>query len=226
MKKNLLAAAMLSALSAGVMAQSAFEGFYGQVGIGYESVSPTLTNRQITIPSVQAAAFNMNSSSSSADSMVGVFTLGYNHSLTKEFLLGVGVDYSPFAGSKGNYTLSNSTLGTADGNYQKLNSYNIFLSPGYVIDKDKLAYAKVGFSGASVKVDGERTTNYTGYSLGLGYKQIIEGGLYGFAEGNYMSYGNKTATASGTLRNGSAYTSSGTSNANAYNLLVGVGYKF
>lgn len=223
--KKVLVAAAIAGLAGAVNAQSAFEGVYGQVGVGYESVSPTLTNQQITIPSIQAAPFSWNSSSSSANSMVGVFTLGYNHNITKEFLLGVGVDYSPFAGSKGNYTLNNGTLGSSPGYYQKLNSYNIFLSPGYAIDKDKLAYAKVGYTGASVKADGIRTTNYTGYSLGLGYKQIIKGGLYGFVEGNYMSYGNKTVSDSGTV-SGRAYTSSGTSSANSYNLLVGVGYRF
>jgi outer membrane immunogenic protein len=224
--KKLFVAAALAGLVGTANAQSAFEGAYGQIGIGYESVSPTLTNQQITIPSIQAAAFNWNASSSSANSIVGVFTLGYNHSINKEFLLGIGIDYSPFAGSKGNYTLSNGTLGSSPGYYQKLNSYNIFISPGYAIDKDKLAYAKVGYTGASTKSDGTYTTNYTGYSLGLGYKQIIQGGLYGFAEGNYMSYGNKSINDSGTTDSGRAYTSSGTSSANAYNFLVGVGYRF
>jgi hypothetical protein len=59
----------------------------------------------------------------------------------------------------------------------------------------------------------------------LGYKQIIQGGLYGFGEFNYMSYGNQTASATGTV-SGYTVNSSITSNANAYNLIVGLGYKF
>lgn len=225
MKKKLLVASLLALAGTSAMAQSAFSGAYGQVGIGYESVTPKLTNQSITFPSLQAAPYNWSSSSNNANSMVGVFTLGYNHSLTNEFLLGIGAEYEPFAGSKGTYTMNNATLGTSDGYYQKLNSYNIFVSPGYAIAKDKLAYAKVGFTGASVKTDGMKTTNYTGYSLGLGYKQIIQGGLYGFAEGNYMSYGNQTETSSGTT-DGRAFTASGTSSANVYNFVVGLGYKF
>ena len=89
----------------------------------------------------------------------------------------------------------------------------MFVSPGYVISKDSLAYAKVGYTGTSYKFV-DNTDNLSGYSLGLGYKQIINGGLYGFAEGNYFSYGNKT-TEGGIKLNG-----------NSMNLLVGVGYKF
>jgi hypothetical protein len=54
---------------------------------------------------------------------------------------------------------------------------------------------------------------------------MIQGGLYGFGEFNYMSYGNQTASSTGTV-SGYTVTSSITSNANAYNLLVGLGYKF
>jgi hypothetical protein len=39
MKKKLLVASLLAFAGTGVMAQSAFQGFYGQVGVGYESNS-------------------------------------------------------------------------------------------------------------------------------------------------------------------------------------------
>lgn len=226
MKKKLLVATIASLIGGTAMAQSAFEGFYGQVGVGYENASPKLSNQSITIPSIQAAPFNYSSTSNNANSMVGVFTLGYNKNITNEFVMGVGAEYEPFAGSSGSYTITNPTLGTGTGYYQKKSSYNIFISPGYSIDKEKLLYAKVGFTGAQALSDGVDTTNYTGYSLGLGYKQIISGGLYGFAEGNYASYGNKTTNSSGLTESGNAYTSTATSSFNVYNLVVGIGYKF
>ena len=103
------------------------------------------------------------------------------------------------------------------------------MSPALAVDKDKLVYAKVGYTGASTQTtyagSNNPTTNFTGYSLGLGYKQIIQGGLYGFVEGNYFSYGNQTSNLSGTI-SGTAYTTTATVNANAYNLLAGIGYKF
>jgi hypothetical protein len=207
-----------------VSAQSKFEGAYGQVGIGYESVSPS------TSTTVTYGGTNIPTSIglSNSNSFAGTATLGYYFPVTKDFLLGIGAEYSPIAGQKANY--SGSVLGTSLGNgsYNKENAYNIFLSPATPIGKDGLLYGKVGYTGATIKDtfgSSSANTNYTGYSLGLGYKQMIQGGLYGFGEFNYMSYGNQTARSSGTI-SGYTVTSSITSNANAYNLLVGLGYKF
>ena len=224
MKNKLLLAILLSTVFTNVMAQSAFEGFYGQVGVGYEKVSPS-TSLSITVPSVQASAFDFTTNVNSANSYIGVITLGYNYKITNEFLLGVGAEYEPFAGSKGTYTLSNSTFGTISGTYQKKSSYNFFVSPGYVIDKDKLAYAKVGYTGAKSVSDGQDTVDLKGYSFGLGYKQTIQAGLYGYVEGNYLKYGDTTDNSSGTI-SGRAATSSSTQSANAYNFIIGLGYKF
>jgi opacity protein-like surface antigen len=105
---------------------------------------------------------------------------------------------------------------TEVGKVKKTNSYNIFLAPGFVIDKDKLVYVKVGYTGMSLKSASD-TTNFTGYSAGLGYKQMISGSLYGFAEVNYAKYGDQNIGGTGVT---------GTFNASATNALVGVGYKF
>lgn len=43
MKKKLLLIGLLSASATGAIAQSKFEGLYGQLGIGYDSVSPSAT---------------------------------------------------------------------------------------------------------------------------------------------------------------------------------------
>lgn len=209
-----------------VNAQSKFEGAYGQVGIGYESVAPSFSNSNFTVVGVGTAP--INTSISNSNGFTGVVTVGYMGAITKDFLLGIGAEYSPIAGQKANY--SGSVLGTSLGNgsYNKENSYNIFLSPATPVGTDGLLYGKVGYTGATIKDtfgSSSTNTNYTGYSLGVGYKQIIQGGLYGFGEFNYMSYGNQTATSSATIA-GYTVTSSITSNANAYNLLVGLGYKF
>ena len=80
-----------------------------------------------------------------------------------------------------------------------------------------MAYAKVGYTGTTYSITEGSTDNFnlTGYSLGLGYKQIIDGGLYGFAEGNFMSYDQKTVSTPPVRLSG-----------NSMNLLVGIGYKF
>jgi opacity protein-like surface antigen len=191
-------------------AQSAFEGAYGQVGIGYENVTPSFSGGTIVGRGYNISAANSNS-------FVGTATLGYNFALTPSFLLGLGAEYSPFAGSNANFTLNVPSVPySASAQYNKQNSYNIFVSPGFAIDKDKLAYAKVGFTGANVNSSGGGNNSLTGYSLGIGYKQIISGGLYGFGEVNYASYSNVSI-------GGGA---SGTFSATSTNLLAGIGYKF
>jgi opacity protein-like surface antigen len=210
MKIKLLVAAAATVVASSAMAQSAFEGAYAQVGIGYESVTPSFSGG-----SVSGRAYNV--SSESANSFVGTGTIGYSFAVSPTFLLGIGAEYSPFSGSKANFTLNVPSVPVSIASqYNKQNSYNLFLSPGFVIDKDKLAYAKVGYTGANVQSTAGDTLSLTGYSLGLGYKQIISGGLYGFGEVNYASYGNSNV-------GGGA---SGTFSANSANALVGLGYKF
>jgi hypothetical protein len=198
MKIKLLVAAAATVMAGSVMAQSAFEGAYGQLGIGYQS-SKAKTDVPVTFDSSTGFASTV--------------AAGYNFSVSKEFLLGIGAEYSFVPTSEANYTFSDDGVTQTSEKYKNQNTYNIFLSPGIVISKDSLAYAKVGYTGTTYKFPANNY-NLTGYSLGLGYKQIIQGGLYGFAEGNYFSYGNKTIE-EGIKING-----------NSMNLLVGVGYKF
>lgn len=203
--KKIIAIASLCGLATTVSAQSAFEGLYGQIGIGYESV-PTKVGGDA------AAEISIANSSS----FTGNVSAGYYFGVTKSFLLGVGADYSPLASQGGNMTFT--PTGVVFGSSKKTNSYNIFLSPALAIDKDKLAYAKFGYTGATVEhtfPDGKDTFNFTGYSFGLGYKQMFSNSIYGFAEGNYAMYGKKNMVGDG-----------GSLQPSSMNFLVGVGYKF
>ena len=203
----MLAAATMMASTA--MAQSAFEGFYAQAGIGYERATTSFTSGSV-------AGFGYTVTGNTPDSFAGTIGAGYNFAVAPSFLLGIGAEYSPIAGSKGNFTLTvPGILSTTEQNNKK-DSYNIFISLGIVIDKDKLAYTKVGYTGANVSESDGDNTSLNGYSLGLGYKQIISGGLYGFGEVNYASYANTNVGGGAT----------GSFSANATNVLVGLGYKF
>jgi hypothetical protein len=64
----------------------------------------------------------------------------------------------------------------------------------------------------------------SGYVLGLGYKQLITGGLYGFVEANYYSYAKPSLSSTYTDEGGGTVSSN--PNVSAYNLLLGVGYRF
>jgi len=212
MKKKLLVVALFAVAGTSAMAQSAFEGFYGQVGIGYESTAVSFTGGTESGRSYSATANNSNS-------FAGTLGIGAYFSVTSNFMLGIGAEYSPISASNANYSISVPSVAyTGTGTYKKKDSYNLFISPAFAIDKDKLAYAKVGYTGANIESSGGATekTSYTGYSLGLGYKQIIQGGLYGFGEVNYAAFSSK----------GDGNGLSGTNQPTATNILVGLGYKF
>jgi len=227
-KHTLLIASVLTA--GAVSAEtSKFQGAFGQIGIGYESISPSHASSTLTVNGV---SIPVSTSSNSAGSGVATISLGWYQSVAKGFLLGAGVEYSPFAGSTGDmYVTTQRALPgqnnvTNDYKYQKKYSYNIFLSPAVMVGTDGLAYAKVGFTGAQLQNYNSLTYNLQGYSLGLGYKHMFKSGWYGFVEANYASYGKKTQSATNPLPGGRTLTATGTNGLNSYNILAGVGYKF
>nr|WP_315126530.1 outer membrane beta-barrel protein [uncultured Polynucleobacter sp.] len=212
MKTKVLAIALLSTLSMGAMAQSAFEGFFGQIGLGYEATSPNLSNG-----STGGVPYTISNENKSGG-LGGTISIGSYFSVTNSFLLGLGAEYSPIATSNADWTMNLPSESNVH-KFKKKNSYNIFLSPALAIDKAKLAYLKVGYTGMSAQTTAldniQDTYNFSGYSLGIGYKQIISGGLYGFAESNYSSYGSKgLSEATGNLK------------PKTMNVLLGLGYKF
>lgn len=228
MKIKLLVAAAATVVVSSAMAQSAFEGFYGQLGVGFDQNKVSSSNATITTNAF--GTFPAELPGANGGSISGVVGVGYNFAVSKDFLLGVGADYGVLPSSSKNGTNDNSTLGS-----KVSNRYNVFVTPGYVLAKDKLAYLKAGYSSQTVKVTDQLPDSNTigetvgsgsasGYVLGLGYKQMIASGFYGFGEANYYSYSG-AQFGSKTLSDG-AVIQSYSPNSSAYQLLVGVGYKF
>jgi hypothetical protein len=215
-------------VSSSVVAQSKFEGAYGQVGVGYQNVSPSFSTGGINATGLGLVPVNTNLNN--LGSFIGTIGVGYMASISNNFLLGIGAEYSPFNSTTENYSYTIPRIGaTLPGTYQQRGAYNIFLSPATPIGSDGLLYGKVGFTGTSVNTTeaaASITTNYTGYSLGLGYKQLISGGWYAFGEVNYASYGNQSNTFSGTGPAGRPFSFSFTSSLNTASGIVGLGYKF
>jgi outer membrane immunogenic protein len=240
-KMTALAIALTSVTAGSAMAQSAktnaWEGAYGQVGVGFGIFSPSISNGTAVAPAPYSAAQITTSASNVNNVNTGLVNLaaGYNFAINKEFLLGLGVTYYPGASSGATGTL----VGTAAAPYGALSSsqtatynvknlYSVVLTPGYAIDKDRLAYAKIGYTGATIGLStptiANFTTNLNGLALGLGYKQIITGSIYGFGEVNYATYGSKNVA---TVVSTSGATYSGMSaKGNGLDFLVGVGYRF
>lgn len=240
--KLLVALAATGLVATSAFAQkSAFEGFYGQLATGYENNSATSLNISGANPG--QVADNYNAGDQSFGGAPLVIGLGYNLSVAPKWLVGIGADYSAISQKSSTFS---STMPGADGatlggqTIEVSNRFNIFITPGYEIDKDKMVYLKAGYSNVTAKASsptsftdtatnmtyslgsGNQSKTMSGYVIGLGYKQIITGGFYGFAEANYMSY-SKT-TFSGTI--GDSYKVSTNPSLSSYQALVGVGYKF
>ena len=227
MKKQLLIATGAGLLSFTAIAQSAFEGFYAQVGIGYENDS--LTSRSFTTTGATNGAPNgtVAGASSSGSAFSGAIGLGYNFSVAPRWLVGIGADYTPSNVSTSNQPSYYGAI--ASNNYKVSNRINIFLTPKFEIERDKLAYLKVGYSSETIAWQAQSgppgavnsSSNQSGLVAGLGYKQLLDKNLYVFGEGNYFSYQGYTA--------GSINPSSGsftpTQTPSAYQFLVGIGYK-
>lgn len=235
MKIKLLVAAAATLVASSAMAQSAFEGFYGQIATGYESNSASSLNGTGIFPGNANDTWNAgNQQFGGAPLVIG---LGYNLTVAPKWVVGLGVDYSAISQKSSSYSSTSPTQPGATITGQTLqasNRFNIFVTPGYEIDKDKLAYFKAGYSSISEKYtppgstsanpnSGSSSSTVGGYVVGLGYKQIITDGFYGFAEGNYMSY-SKPTLSTGFGTNG--YKINTSPSINSYQLLVGVGYKF
>ncbi len=213
-------------------AQNAFQGFYGQIATGYENNSISNTSLTMGPDPINFPGGN-NPSNGSAPIIAG---LGYNHSVSSTFLLGLGVDYSFISNNVGTAGINPSVQPNTGTTFKVSNRLNIFVTPSYVISADKLAYGKLGYSTQTISaaywnnVDGQCNGNSmgsgraNGFILGGGYKQIIAGGLYGFSEANYYKYGNTSMSKSTLCDTTTIYNLNPSSS--AYNFLVGLGYKF
>lgn len=224
----LLTAVSLSALAQSTDSQKkSFQGFYGQVGIGYQITNITYSGTLIGEPS----SVGLVPGQGPSYGITGNVGAGYIYSINDRFTIGAGAEYYPVVGPPGNYTLTSCTpsCSTGNGSYHTQNMYNLFIAPGISIGDDGLAYLKAGYTRASVKtqVSGELSiagtvSNPFGPSFGIGYKQFITGSVYGFAEYNYQIY-QKTTTLFQGSGGGILYNSNQSS---VQNLLVGLGYRF
>lgn len=210
-----------------IFAQSGFQGFYGQIATGYENNS--VSNTSLTMNNSSNFPGGNNPTSSTAPIVIG---LGYNHVIASAFLMGLGVDYSVLQTNVGNSWINGANSGEV--NYKVSNRLNLFVTPGYIIDNSAIAYAKIGYSTQTIKAQYTNgadsangssmgSGNASGYVLGLGYKQMIYGGFYGFGEANY--YGYSKITLNSQLADTTLITNFSPSTS-AYNFLVGIGYKF
>ena len=253
-KMSALVLAAASIASTGVMAQSskanAWEGAYGQWSVGFASFSPkigsttatpqagsTLSPYTTPYPYGLGQTISASGSANTLNTPTNAISAGYNFGVNQDYVLGIGASYYIGASGSGNGSFSLSAPGAPQYNvpalntttpvtYQLKNLWSVTLQPGYVIDKDRLVYAKVGYTGVTIGLNGPiasyQTSTLSGYSLGLGYKQMITDSIYLLGEANYGGFSNKSATLSTSIGTNVGTTLGGS----GFDFLVGVGYRF
>ena len=129
---------------------SDWEGGFTQFGIGYQNQSLSdsggVSNGNLD-PSMGAGYTASFSNKGSFTTQIGG---GYNFKVSDNFLLGIGLDVSPFPNSAMNL---NVTDGANSYNYsvKAKTNYDYYFDLGVVIDRNNLAYVKLG----------EATTNFS-----------------------------------------------------------------
>lgn len=241
---SLVAIAPLSSAQASETRNNPFAGFYGQLATGYESNSLTNTTTRYTNvdpPEYYSSGTNV-AANQSAYGVPLIIGLGYNFALDEKWILGIGADYSFLSQTTGKFSARNPSFASsvpALGQQIKVSDrFNVFLTAGYALTKSDLLYAKAGYSNQQLQFSRpaqDLTTGYSlkanpsGYVLGLGYRKVIQGGLYAYAEANYMKYASASMNGSVTGQSGSDTVTTQIKqnpSASAVTALIGLGYRF
>ncbi len=215
------------ASSAFAQKTNAYQGFYGQVALGYEGDNVNASS----VNNVGSPSSSTSLPSSKKSTLAGIIGVGYTFGIDSRWSVGLGLDYGPITSKTDNAVGSPDTIGL-----KVANRFNVFVTPGYSFGTlgDQLVYMKAGYSNeqlqASYQTSGPSSgqslgnSNVNGYVLGLGYKTPLVSGIYAYGEANYYSYSGASFSAT-TLSNGNTI-SGYNPNTSAYQLLLGVGYKF
>jgi hypothetical protein len=221
-----------------------FAGFYGQISTGYESNAFSNTSTRYTNVSPPEAFSNgvNTSANQSASGVPLIIGLGYNFSLNKKWLLGIGADYSFLSQSTNGFSARNPAFAQSapalDQKIQTSGRVNVFLTAGYAVTERDLIYAKAGYSNQQLQFTRpaqdsataySSKSNQGGYVLGLGYRRTIKGGLYAYAEANYMKYSSVSLSGTVVTETGDDTVITRLNqnpSASAFTALVGLGYRF
>lgn len=219
----------LSSISAYADSQTnSWAGAYGQVGIiGYESYIPKAVGGTTSVGKYN---FSNTATADHANGPAANIGIGYNFGFGESYLLGVGAALYPGHSRSVSTTLvTNLPTGPSVkyGTYDVSNIFSFSLLPGYVIDKSRLVYAKIGYAGSTLNANSpgnypQQSTRVNGTVYGLGYKQFIMDSIYAFGEGNFAV--NRAKAISVQTDSGAIVKS--TANATGYDFIFGVGYHF
>lgn len=258
-RSNLVFSAILLSLSGICHAETLFQtfsaplfqGFYTEISTGFQK--QTLKIQDVSLSVFPAYSTPGSTSFSYSDININstplVVGLGYNYGLGNNFLLGFGLDYSLLSSSSKSFSgqyvtkFSNgsSVYGTLSNTSIKYKqSYDLYITPGYLINEHQLVYLKLGYSHSSATYtqgpdpsyptgvyDGfSSNINLSGFMFGLGYKAAVTSHVYVFAEGDYTLSQNHTFSGIVTGLSGNSALMAPTIKLGGYRGLIGVGYKY
>lgn len=221
-----------------------FAGSYAQFSTGYESNSFTNTTSRYT--NVSPASYYSSginvASNQTASGVPLIMGLGYHFALNEKWIMGIGADYSFLSQTTSTFSARNPAFAQSfparGQQMQTSNRLNLFLTAGYALSLEDLVYAKVGYSNQNIQFTRpaqdsatgvHANSNQSGYILGLGYRKSIKGGLYAYAEANYMSYSKPSLNDSISTQSGNDTVITQINqnpSASAMTVLIGVGYQF
>lgn len=231
MSKLFIMVLVLSLGGASAFAQSAFKGFYATAGVGMETFMPSADDVTLTVKNGPfAGTYNRTTTYPRTLDFTGTLTIGSMSAITDKFLLGIGVEFEPIASGTDTVQTVGSAGNVTKSTYTQKFHFNLFLSPAYALEENKLVYGKIGYSQSHSDVDFDADQSPVhvaeGLVIGAGYRQIVSGGLFFFGEANYYHYVPTDYTVSSLTSDGVIFVSDSKISSKGFSAYVGLGYTF
>ena len=213
-------------------AESQFEGWYGQAGVGANEPNLNLSSTPL-VNSTPPYSHSITTHVTNSSNLSGVITVGYLKTIRDAFLFGVSLDAHPFVSPANSYALAISQpVITVNGEFQNQSNYALSMTPTWQISPSSMTYLKLGYVWGSVaknctttrngaSVAASQTINLSGTNVGIGFRHILSGQIYAYTELNAVYKNDNVQT--NTSPAGS-YTA--TSGGSYYNAIFGIGYRF
>jgi outer membrane immunogenic protein len=137
----------------------------------------------------------------------------YGWSMSPSIILTVGANYNLSDVSAGDASTTAGGL-----SLKRKNAYSLYVEPGYKVADRTMAYAKIGYENASMRVDSSGSGNdktIDGVGYGLGIRTMLDSSLFLQAEVKQIYY--TSATFSGQSNDFKVHATEG---------LFGLGYQF
>jgi len=211
----------LLASSTSLMAQSkSFEGV--SLGLTASAIGAEVSGSVNNGGGVAGQSANKAGGSIGKVTEIAAIDLSYGFAMGNNGLIQVGASYTPGKAKAGtgtytdgttNSVAANANAGTGNLSLQVKDPYTIYIAPTYVVSKDSLIYAKVGYAKADISASAtggallsRAPKDLEGISYGIGSKTMLTPNIYLGVEANITEYDGISATTSriGTGNAGSA----------------------